>query len=77
MLIANQIPAGQGRSIFLHGLGSHLGLQRMLTERASSVRSPARSSAGPTANDNSLETRLAKRAVERVNRPASQDRRSG
>lgn len=72
VLIANRIPAGQGRSIFLHELGSHLGLQRMLTEREFGALT-GKIISWANRNDNSLETRLAKRAVERVNQAGESD----
>ena len=33
ILIASRIPRGQGRALFLHEVGSHLGLQRLLPGR--------------------------------------------
>ena len=64
-LIADNIPEGAGRAVFMHEVGSHLGLQQMLTERqfdnlVDTVTSWA------TKNDGSIESILAVRALERA-----------
>lgn len=65
VLIASRISKGQGRAKFMHEVGSHLGMERLLPPQefdrlVDQVISWAKRS------DNSLETRLAKRAVVRV-----------
>ena len=64
-LIADNIPEGAGRAVFMHEVGSHLGLQQMLTERqfdnlVDTVTSWA------AKNDGSRESTIAVKALERA-----------
>lgn len=64
-LIADNIPEGAGRAVFMHEVGSHLGLQKMLTEKqfdnlVDTVTSWA------AKNDGSRESIIAIKALERA-----------
>lgn len=64
-LIADNIPEGAGRAVFMHEVGSHLGLQKMLTEKqfdnlVDTVTSWA------AKNDGSRESIIAVKALERA-----------
>lgn len=72
VLIANRIPAGQGRAIFLHEVGSHLGLQRLLGEQEFDALS-SKIIAWANRGGKSRETQIAKRAMERVDQAGETD----
>jgi hypothetical protein len=64
-LIADNIPEGAGRAVFMHEVGSHLGLQQMLTERQfDSLVDTVTSWAAK--NDGSRESTIAIKALERA-----------
>jgi len=71
-LIADNIRPGSARSVFLHEVGVHMGLEDLLSGKeflrlAGKIRSWADS------NDGSRESELAKRAVNRVGNAGTQD----
>lgn len=64
-LIADNIAPGEGRSVFMHEVGAHLGLQKLLPKFVyDEIVSRVATWAGK--NDNSLESRIARKAMERV-----------
>lgn len=65
VLIADRIPAGEGRAKFMHEVGSHLGLDHMLDPGDVDTLA-IRIAKWADRKDNSLTTQIAKRALERV-----------
>jgi len=65
ILVASRIQEGQGRAKFMHEVGGHLGLDRMLAEK-DIVSLAGQISKWADLNDNSKESTLARKAVERV-----------
>ena len=65
ILIASRIQEGQGRAKFMHEVGSHLGLDRMLAEK-DIVSLAGQISKWADLNNNSKESVLARKAIERV-----------
>jgi hypothetical protein len=64
-LIADNIQEGTGRAVFMHEVGSHLGLQQMLTEKQFDNLVDT-VTAWAAKDDNSVESRIAVRALERA-----------
>jgi hypothetical protein len=65
ILIASRIQEGQGRAKFMHEVGSHLGLDQMLAEK-DIVALASQISKWADLNNNSKESVLARKAIERV-----------
>jgi hypothetical protein len=65
-LIADRIAVGTERGVFLHEVGSHLGLERILTP-AEFSRLVGKIVSWASKNDGSVESKLAKLATDRVN----------
>ena len=65
ILIASRIQKGQGRAKFMHEVGTHLGLEGLLTKDLQSNLTD-QITKWADANDGSLESKLARRAIERV-----------
>jgi hypothetical protein len=64
-LIADNIAEGTGRAVFMHEVGSHLGLQQMLTEKQFDNLVDT-VTAWAAKDDNSVESRIAIKALERA-----------
>lgn len=71
-LIADNIQAGKELSVFLHELGAHIGLKKLIGE-ANLKRLIAQIEAWAKKNDGSVESKLAKRAEERAAQSSSED----
>jgi len=65
-LIADNIPAGQIRSVFMHEVGGHLGLQQIMDGTLFNY-AVVRITQWAGRNDNSLESRIAQAAMKRAN----------
>jgi hypothetical protein len=72
ILIASRIPRGQGRALFLHEVGSHLGLQRLLPGRTFN-QLVAQVKTWANSNSNLLESRVARAAVARAEAARDKD----
>lgn len=64
-LIADNIPKGAERAVFMHEVGAHMGLEKLLSN-AQLGRLVSQLKKWAAANDNSQESKLAKQALERV-----------
>jgi len=65
ILIASRIQEGQGRAKFMHEVGSHLGLDRMLAEK-DIIALASQIGTWADLNNNSKESVLARKAIDRV-----------
>lgn len=65
ILIASRIQQGQGRAKFMHEVGAHLGLEGLLSTNMHNDLT-AQITKWADANDGSMESNLARRAIERV-----------
>lgn len=70
-LIADRIPVGNERGVFMHEVGGHLGLERLLGEKEYS-RLVGKLVGWAARNDNSQESILARKAKERVDKAGTE-----
>ena len=75
-LIAGNIPKGKGRAIFLHEVGSHLGLDNLLSEDQRGML-VAKIMEWADKNDGSVESKIARKAIERVGNASTADEQLG
>lgn len=65
-IIADRVQKGQERALFIHEVGAHLGLERLLPEKLYK-HLVSQLQAWAAKDDGSIESKLAKRALERAN----------